>query len=66
MAIIQKILNFYKKKYSFLSLFKARTLQIQKFNPLILISFLLAFSIIFFISSNLIKQKNEKNSRKKN
>ena len=60
MAIIQKILNFYKKKYSFLSLFKARTLQIQKFNPLILISFLLAFSIIFFISSNLIKQKNEK------
>ena len=60
MAIIQKILNFYKKKSSFLSLFKARTLQIQKFNPLILISFLLAFSIIFFISSNLIKQKNEK------
>ena len=60
MAIIQKILNFYKKKYSFLSLFKARTLQIQKFNPLILVSFLLAFSIIFFISSNLIKQKNEK------
>ena len=60
MAIIQKILNFYKKKSSFLSLFKARTLQIQKFNPLILVSFLLAFSIIFFISSNLIKQKNEK------
>ena len=60
MAIIQKILNFYKKKSSFLSLFKVRTLQIQKFNPLILVSFLLAFSIIFFISSNLIKQKNEK------
>ena len=60
MAIIQKILNFCKKKYSFLTLFKARTLQIQKFNPLILISFLLAFSIIFFISSNLIKKKNEK------
>ena len=60
MAIIQKILNLFKKKFIFLSLLKAKNLQIQKFNPFILLSFLLAFSIIFFISSNFIKQKNER------
>ena len=38
-----------------------KTTQIQKFNPLILISFLVIFSCLFIISSNLIKKKNKEN-----
>ena len=61
MAIIQKINNFLKKKNNLLSFLDAKTTQIQKFNPLILISFLVIFSCLFIISSNLIKKKNKEN-----
>ncbi len=62
MTIIQKINAFIKKKYNFLSVLDAKAFKIQKFNPFFLISFLIIFSCIFFISLNLINKKNEKNS----
>ena len=61
MAIIQKINNLLKKKNNFLPFLNAKTTQTQKFNPLILISFLVIFSCLFIISSNLIKKKNKEN-----
>ncbi len=51
-----------KKKYNFLSSINTKALKIQRFNPLILIGFLITFSVLFFISSNLINKKNEKQS----
>jgi len=61
MTIIQKINSFFKKKFNFWLHLGAKDLKIQKFNPLILISFLIFFSGFFFISSNLIDKKNERN-----
>ena len=61
MTIIQKINSFFKKKFDFWLHLEAKNLKIQKLNPLILISFLIIFSGIFFISSNLIDKKNERN-----
>ncbi len=62
MTIIQKINNFLKKKYNFVALLDAKALKIQKFNPFILISFFIIFSVLFFISSNLINKKNASNA----
>tara|TARA_Y200000002_G_scaffold292822_1_gene247022 strand:- start:159 stop:1505 length:1347 start_codon:yes stop_codon:yes gene_type:complete len=62
MTIIQKIGDFMKKKYSLFSLINGRALKIQKFNPFIIISFMIIFSTIFFISSNLINVKNNENA----
>ena len=61
MTFIQKINSFIKKKYSVLSSINAKSLRIEKFNPFFLISFLIGFTFIFFISSNLIHKKNDKN-----
>tara|TARA_B100001059_G_scaffold234008_1_gene275405 strand:+ start:23 stop:1369 length:1347 start_codon:yes stop_codon:yes gene_type:complete len=61
MTIIQKIKTFIKRKYNFLSILDARNFLIQKFNPLILISFFVIFFSIFFVSSNLINKKNQDN-----
>ena len=61
MAIIQKINYFIKKKYNYFSLLNTKVLQIQKFNPLIIASFIIIFSSLFFLSSNLIDKKNKKN-----
>ena len=61
MTIIQKIMFFAKKKINFFSLLDSKIFRIQKFNPFILISFLVFFSIIFFITSNLINLKNKEN-----
>ena len=62
MTIIQKINTFIKKKYNFLSVLYAKAFKIQNFNPFFLISFLVIFSCIFFLSLNLIDKKNEKNA----
>tara|TARA_E500000178_G_scaffold261594_1_gene258559 strand:+ start:204 stop:1550 length:1347 start_codon:yes stop_codon:yes gene_type:complete len=62
MTIIQKINVFVKKKYNSFSLLDSEILRVKKFNPFIIISFLVVFSSIFFISSNLITKKNQKNS----
>ena len=58
MAIIQKINVFIKKKNNFLALLNIILQRIHKFNPFIIISFLIVFSGIFLISSNLINKKN--------
>ena len=61
MTIIQKIMFFAKKKINFFSLLDSKIFRIQKFNPFILLSFLVFFSLIFFITSNLINLKNKEN-----
>ena len=50
-----------RKKVNYFSIIDFKILKFQKFNPLFLISFLIIFSIVFFISSNLINKKNEEN-----
>ena len=59
MAIVEKILSFIKKKNNILSLLSTRNLRIQKSSPLIIVSFFILISGIFFISNNLIIQKNK-------
>ena len=61
MTIIQKIRVLIRKKLNFLSLIDFKTIQIQGFNPLILVSFLIFFSALFFFSSGLIQKKNDEN-----
>ena len=61
MTFIQKLSYFIKKKFNFLSLLDTRIFRINKFNPFILISFLIIFSLMFFITSNLINKKNKEN-----
>ena len=61
MAIIQKLRLFLKKKNNFFSLWDKKFLRIEKFNPFFLISSLVVFSIVFFITSNLINKKNKEN-----
>ena len=61
MTIIQKISYFLKKKYNYFTLLEAKSLKIQKFNPLILISFLLIFTALFFVTSNIINKKSANN-----
>ena len=62
MTIIQKINDFFKKKARLFPLIDTKVLRIEKFNPFIIISFLLIFSSFFFISSTLIENKNTKNA----
>ena len=62
MALIQKISLFIKKKINILSLLDTKIFRIRKFNPIILISFLVIFSLIFFITSNVINKKNKENA----
>ena len=61
MTIIQKIRVLIRKKLNFLSLIDFKAIQIQGFNPLILVSFLIFFSALFFVASGLIQKKNNKN-----
>ena len=63
MTIIQKMSIFIKKKYNFLRVLEFNSLHIKKFNPLVLFSFLIIFSILFFISSSFINKKNQKNMK---
>jgi len=59
MAIIQKINTLIKKKYYFLTKLDTNALKIHNFKPFIIIAFLIFFSTIFFISSNLINKVNK-------
>ena len=61
MTFIQKISLFIKKKINIVSILDIRIYRIKKFNPIILISFLIVFSLIFLITSNLINKKNREN-----
>ena len=63
MTIIQKIIVFFKKNINFSSIFDAKTLRLQKFNFLIVISFLIFFSALFFVSSNILTKLNNDNRK---
>ena len=63
MTLIQKINNLLKKKTSFISQLNAKNLGIQKFSPIFIISFLVIFSILFFITSNLINKNSERQAK---
>ena len=63
MTIIQKINLFLRKRMNFFSLLDAKVLKVQKINPLLIISFIVVFSIIFFITSNFISKKNVNNEK---
>jgi len=62
MAIIRKINTFIKKKIYLLSIINLNTLKIHRFNPIIIVSFLIIFSSLFFVSSNFIKKNNKENA----
>ena len=62
MTIIQKLIKNLTKKYNFQSLISLKVLQIRGFNPIGILSFLMVFSGLFFISSSLINKKNVKDS----
>ena len=59
MTLIQKINNFVKKKYNFFLIIGPKTPRIRNFNPVILITFIIFFSGVFFFSSNFINKKNK-------
>ena len=61
MTIAQIINIFFKKKLNFLTSLKVNNFKIINFNPLIFLSFIVFFSILFFTFTNLIKKKNENN-----
>ena len=61
MTLIQKISNLLKKKYNLFSLTSPKSLQVKNFNPVFLISIMVIFSGVFFISSNFIDKKNKEN-----
>ena len=61
MTIIYKISNILKKKLISFSIIDSKAFRIQKISSIILVTFLIIFSIIFFISSNLINKKNQEN-----
>ena len=58
MTLNEKINIFFKKKLNYLTFLDVKTLRINRLNPIILIFFLIVFSILFFISSSLINKKN--------
>jgi murein DD-endopeptidase MepM/ murein hydrolase activator NlpD len=63
MTFIQKISVLLKKKFNFLSLLNTNFFQIHKLNPFFFISFIVIFSVLFFISSSVIEKKNENNKK---
>ena len=64
MAIIQFINNFYKRNVTSLSIIKSKNIRILSFNPLIILSFIIFFSILFFVTLNLINSKDKDNRNK--
>jgi len=63
MTIIQKIITFVERKNNFLSFLGIKKLRFQTFNFFILVTIATIFSVIFFISSNLISKKNQENKK---
>ncbi len=61
MTLIQKFSNLLKKKYNLISLTSPKSLQVKNFNPVFLITIMVIFSGVFFISSNFIDKKNKEN-----
>ena len=62
MTIIEKISNYIKRKNFYFSFVGSKSTQFQKLNPLIIISLLIVFSCLFFITINFVNEKNRKNA----
>ena len=62
MTLNEKINIFFKKNLNYLTFLNVKGLRISRFNPLILIFFLIIFSALFFISSSLINKRNIDNT----
>ena len=62
MTLIQKINNFVKKKFNLFSIISPKALQVKNFSPVLLITLMIIFSGVFFISSNFINKKNKENT----
>ena len=62
MALVEKIISFKKKKYSYLVSYSIKNLKIQSPNIFVIFAVLLFFSFIFFTFFNLIDKKNKKHS----
>ena len=63
MAVIQFISNYYKKKINLIHSLSLNKLKIINFNPIIFLSFIVFFSILFFTISNLINIKENENKK---
>tara|TARA_B100001559_G_scaffold319179_1_gene327939 strand:- start:188 stop:1534 length:1347 start_codon:yes stop_codon:yes gene_type:complete len=63
MTFIQKIKHFYKKKLIFLPQLDTSIFKFQRFNPFFIITFIVIFSGLFFITSNFINKKNKDNEK---
>ena len=61
MSLVLLINNFFKKKLNFLVNINGKKLRILDFNPLVFLSFIVFFSIIFFSVVNINNQNNKKN-----
>ena len=61
MTIIGKMSKFVKKKCNFFLINSLKVLHIRGFNPVVLTSFIIIFSGVFFVSYNLIHKKNKEN-----
>jgi murein DD-endopeptidase MepM/ murein hydrolase activator NlpD len=59
MTITQIINNFYKKKFNFLSYIGLKKLKIFNLNPILFLTFVIFFSILFFTISNVINKKDK-------
>ena len=59
MTVIQFISNFYKKILNFSSSKRIRETKILNFNPIIFLSFIIFFSILFLAISNLVNTKSK-------
>jgi len=58
---MQIINNFFHTKFSFFSLNKVKKIKILGTNPLIVLGFIIFFSVIFFFISSLVNKKNKDN-----
>ena len=62
MAIVQKILSYFKKNNFFLASFGSKNFKIHRFNPVIIFTFLILFSCLFLIISNVISKRHKEQS----
>ncbi len=62
MAIVQKILSYFKKNNFFLATFGSKNFKIHRFNPVIIFTFLILFSCLFLIISNVISKRHKEQS----
>jgi len=62
MALIQIFNNFYKKKLNISFFTKISKIKILNLNPVIIFSFIVIFSIIFFTVSSIVIKKNRENN----